>query len=111
MLEIIVKNIELVQSVLTTLSIGPFIMVITSLLKDQKYSPYTPYIAVIIGIITGLTASLAFAGFSAISILVGIIFGTLAGAEAVGIKVLADGAKKKDAKVSNLIKTLEAMKM
>ncbi len=109
MLETLTKNIETVQAVLSTMAVAPFIMVITSLFKD-RLSIYTPYIATAIGIIVGLATSLTFSGVSVISVLVGIIFGTLAGASAVGIKVIADGdTPKKEA--TGLIEKLEAMKV
>jgi len=90
MIETLTQNIELIQAGLSALSIPAFILVVTSLLK--KVEMYTPYIAVAIGITLGLIVAIQFVGISIMSIISGVIYGTIAGASAVGIKVIADGA-------------------
>lgn len=90
MIETLTQNIETVQTVLGALSVPAFVMVVTSLLK-KNLEVYTPYIAVAIGVTIGLITTFSFIGFSVMSALVGIIFGAITGASAVGIKVIADG--------------------
>lgn len=90
MIETLTTNVELIQQALTVLSVPAFILVITSLLKNNV-AMYTPYIAVAIGVILGIILAIHFAGFGLIEIIAGIIFGAIQGAGAVGLKVVADG--------------------
>lgn len=94
MIETLTQNVDQLNAILTVIAVPSFIMVVTSLLKN-KLSTYTPYIAVTIGIAIGLTVSLTFFGLDVMTVLIGIIFGSITGASAVGIKVIADGEKPK----------------
>lgn len=89
-MDTLANNVELIQSVLSVLSVPAFILVITALIKN-KMATYTPYIAVGIGVIVGIIAAITFVGFNLITVIAGIIYGSITGASAVGIKVVADG--------------------
>lgn len=98
MIETLTNNIEFIITFIAVMSAPAFIMVVTALFK--KAEMYTPFIATIIGAVFGLLGSyLAIVSIDGINTLpliivtvfAGLVQGIVAGASAVGIKVVADG--------------------
>lgn len=87
------STVEMFSEIASVMSLAVFIMLMTSLVKG-RFEMYTPHIALIMGALFGILIMVIVGGTHILTILTGLVYGSVFGATAVGIHVTAVGKKE-----------------